>query len=119
MDAMSEQPVTINRVLVGTLALACFVAAFGAWWFRPEESFWWAAFIRVGLFMAVFWFALPTHGRQAAWANVSPWTIIIPVVIVVALPRYWKLLVPLLAAVMLVGLVLRPKKKPRPGGPTR
>ena len=32
--------------------------------------------VRLGLILGALWLALPTRGRAAAWANISPWWVV-------------------------------------------
>jgi uncharacterized membrane protein len=114
---MGDTKITINRTLVGVLALGCLLAAVAIWIGAPDDkqwTMWCAAFTRVGLLMSAFWIALPYGNRDAAWANVTPWTflgIILSVVGVAARPR---VAIPILIVLAVVGFVLRPRPKKRP-----
>ncbi len=114
---MGEQKIAIDRTMVGIIALTClltaaviFVSA------RNDENwvYWQAAFTRVGLVMAAFWLALPSRHRDAAWANVSPMTLVGLFLTAITLARF-KLLIPVVAVLVVVGLFFRPKKNKRPG----
>jgi hypothetical protein len=118
---MSDGKITINRTLVGVLAIGCLTAAVAIWIFAPttegEDNWemWRGAFTRVGLLMSAFWLALPTSGREAAWANVTPSTffgILLAIVALVRLPL--KIVVPVGVLLAIVGAVLRPRPKKRP-----
>ncbi len=114
---MSDTKITINRPLVGVLALGCLLAAAAILIGAPDDNKWtmWrGAFTRVGLLMSAFWLALPYGSRDAAWANVTPWTflgIMLAVAGVAARPR---VAVPILIVLAIVGFVLRPRPKKRP-----
>ena len=111
---MADQQITVSRPLVGVIALTCFVSAaaialFDSW----QDNMWCAAFVRVGLLMGAFWLALPSRSREAAWANVSPYTIVGALVAVFVVAR-WRSALPIVIAVVVIGLMLRPKNRRRP-----
>jgi hypothetical protein len=117
MESMSDEKITINRTMVGLLALVCLGASLTIWLMGPTEQFWRAAFMRVGLLMLAFWLALPTRSRDAAWANVSPKILIgmaLAIVVVAIRPNAVKVAVPILIVLAIVGFVLRPPDKQRP-----
>ena len=124
---MKDQKIPVSRPLVGILALTCFAAAaailftqsnFVSVVFQEQklaiDEAWWmwlGGFVRVGLLLAAFWVALPSRNRQAAWANVSPWTfggMLVAVVMVALRPR---VIVPLLLVAAVLGFLLRPRRK--------
>ena len=114
---MSDEKITINRTMVGLLALVCLGTSLTIWLVSPTEQFWLAAFMRVGLLMLAFWLALPTRSREAAWANVSPKILIgmaLAIVVVVIRPNAVKVAVPILIVLAIVSFVLRPPDKQRP-----
>lgn len=115
---MSETNIPVNRTLVGILALACFAAALAilAIYGVEGESWylWLSGFVRVGLLLSAFWLALPTRHREAAWANLTPMTLIGMVLAVAAVALRPKVLIPLLILLAVLGLILRPRPKQRP-----
>ena len=112
---MNNQSVPINRPLVGIITVACFVAAGVIWQFRldAENQMWLAGFVRVGLLMGAFWLALPSKGRTAAWANVSPWTLAGILLAIFTVVRFPRTIVPLVLSLGLIGIFLRPKQRAR------
>lgn len=118
MNSMSETNIPVNRTLVGILALACFAAALAilAIYGVEGESWylWLSGFVRVGLLLSAFWLALPTRHREAAWANLTPMTLIGMVLAVAAVALRPKVLIPLLILLAVLGLILRPRPKQRP-----
>lgn len=110
---MNERRIPINRALVGIICVACFAAALGLWLKGVDETgeLWFAGFIRVGLLMAAFWLALPTQNRDAAWANVSPATFVGLLLAVILMPRYPRYIIPALVLLVILGFVLRPKRR--------
>lgn len=110
--------VEVNRPLVGVIALGCLVTA-GVLWRMPDSNdMWVAGFMRAGLMTGAVWLALPTKKRAAAWANVSPYTLIGAVggiVAVAARPRVLIVFVPMLIALAILGKVLKGRGADRPG----
>jgi hypothetical protein len=69
----------------------------------------------VGIVMAALWLALPTGNRTAAWAKVSLASVLPLLLTALALFRIpFRILIPLAAFVLLVGVILRPKPLKRP-----
>jgi hypothetical protein len=110
--------VEVNRPLVGVIALGCIVIG-GVLWNMPDSNdMWTGGFMRAGLMTGAIWLALPTKNRAAAWANVSPWTLIGVVggiVAVAARPRVLIFFVPILVALAILGKVLKGRGADRPG----
>ena len=81
---------------MGVLAIGCLCAGlligiFDSW----NNNIWCGSFIRSGLLVGAFWVGMPTRGRAAAWANVSPWMTIGVVAAVFFLIRRPQILLPL------------------------
>lgn len=110
---MTDQRVPVNRTLVGLIALTCLGAAAAIGVVDTWENLWCAAFMRVGLLMAAFWLALPSGRREAAWANLSPYTIVGALVAVFIVAR-WRSALPIVIGVGALALVLRPRQRRRP-----
>jgi len=117
---MNDEKITINRSLVGILALLCLGAAIAIWLANPDSQngrLWLAGFVRVGLVMCAFWLALPSRHREAAWANVSPTILIgmVAAILVAALrPKMARVVIPILFLLAVLSVVLRPREKQRP-----
>jgi hypothetical protein len=118
---MRQWKTTLSRPLVGFLAIGLFLIAF-------VLSLWpnllsgaagvmvGGAAARVGIVMAALWLALPTGNRTAAWAKVSLASALPLLLTALALFRIpFRILIPLAAFVLLVGVILRPKPLERPG----
>jgi hypothetical protein len=103
----------MDRTLVGLIALGCLSAAATIGVVDSWENLWCAAFVRVGLLMGAFWLALPSRRREAAWANVSPYTIVAALVAVFIVAR-WRSALPVVIGVGALALVLRPRQRRRP-----
>lgn len=122
-SAKEPTKVQINRPMVGIISLVCL----GLWIFlysrdpnaEGDMLIWQGGFMRSGLLMGAFWFALPTKNREAAWANVSPWTLVGMIVAFGAMVARPKVFVPLFAALGAVGYFLRPRKGQRDQRPDR
>ena len=118
MSRMSGEKITVDRSLVGILALACLGAAFVLWLVNPEShdgQLWLAGFVRVGIVMCAFWFALPSSDRKAAWVNVSPaafFGILLAVIATVRLRA--RVVIPIFIVLAVAGFLLRPREKQRP-----
>ncbi|MGH7127927.1 MAG: hypothetical protein ACREJB_02165 [Planctomycetaceae bacterium] len=115
---MSSKHVTINRTLVGVLALGCLAAALALWLAGPDQeslSLWQAGFVRVGLVLVALWIALPSRHRPAAWANLSLPMFIGGLIALVALLRIpLRILLPLAVVLAIVGVLVRPRGRFRP-----
>jgi len=107
---------TPNRWAVALITLGCFAAAAAMWTAgytennRNQLAF--AGLIRVGIFMAAVWWALPGGGKLAAWAGMSPWTMVFVAVGVFLTPRL-KYSGPIVIAMLVLGAFIKPKKKSR------
>lgn len=113
---MSEnQTVTINRNLVGVLALASLIGAVAAFIYEDDEvNMWRGIFTRVGLVLTTLWMALPKDGTLGKWANVSITTLIGMMVAIFMVARNPRQYVPLLLVLAAIGRFLRPREKARP-----
>ena len=114
MGIMNEQSVAINRSLVGVLAIGCFAASLLTWLTWPSDPMWYSGFLRVGVLLVAFWLALPSRGREAAWARVSPWTFVGLILAVIGVGLRPKVVIPLLVVLAIIGFVLKPRPKKRP-----
>jgi hypothetical protein len=91
----------LNRGLVAILAVGCLLA--GAWLSLTGEPgdnnhFLGGSFVRSGLLLGAFWLGMPTRGRAAAWANVSPWVTLGVIAAVILLIRRPQILIPIIGA---------------------
>lgn len=118
---MSNGKVTVNRPLVGIIALACVGTSVGLYFAgsQTEESSVAVegagpAFFRVGLLMAALWLALPPKGQDAAWATVTPGTMIGLVLAIFAVVRMRWMAIPLVIGAALIAVMLRPRARFRP-----
>ena len=113
----AKNDLTPNRWAVGLITIGCFTAATVMWLGghttdnRNQLAF--AGLIRVGIFMATVWWALPGGGRLAAWAGMSPWTMVFIAVGVFLTPRL-KYSGPIVIAMLVLGAFIKPKSKKKP-----
>lgn len=122
-SAKEPVKVQISRPMVGIISLVCL----GLWIFlyardpnaEGDMLIWQGGFMRSGLLMGAFWFALPSKNRDAAWANVSPRTLVGMIVAFGAIVARPKVFVPLFLALGVVAWFLRPRKTRRDERPDR
>lgn len=103
----TEQELRQKRGLVGLLALSCVVSATILLIVGGNQGIA-SALLRVGLLLGAFWLALPTEGRPAAWARVSPLSLGL-LAICAALISRLKFFIPLLLLGFIIGWVVRPR----------
>ena len=106
---ISESELRQKRTLVGLLAICCVVLAAILLLMGRSDAFA-SALLRVGLLLGAFWLALPTSGRAAAWARVSPWTVGLLVVAALLLQRF-RVFLPVLLVGALIGWIVRPRNR--------
>lgn len=114
--------VPVNRALVGLIAAVCLLISAGLYLvYGGDEDWemWRGGFMRVGLLMGAFWQALPARGRDAAWAEVSPLTLIGALAALFVVVRRPKVFVPLLVIVGGILLALRFLRRGDPERPDR
>ncbi len=110
---MPEKSVTVNRTLVGVIAVACLCAGLAIGVVDSLANLWCGAFVRVGLVTGALWIALPSRGRDAAWANISPLTLVVVILGALVVARRPKVFFPLLVVFGILGLFLRPRGRQR------
>jgi hypothetical protein len=117
---MADGNVTLNRPLVGVIAIVCLCAYAGLLLTGGDDSpenrnqMWAGAFGRVGLLMGALWFALPPKGKEAAWATVSPYTFLGLLLAVWGIAARPKIAIPLLLALAIAAYFVKPRNKYRP-----
>lgn len=111
-----DQKVTINRSLVGWLALVFLVGAVIAFITEENETANLAQGIctRVGVVLGALWLALPKDGTLGKWAEVSIAKLVIIILVFVAVVRAPRRYLPILLAIAAAGRFLRPPDKVRP-----
>lgn len=108
MNLLTRQK--LNRALVGLITISLLVAGVSigvldSW----ESNIWCGSFIRAGLLLGAFWIGMPTRGRAAAWANVSPWTTVGVIAGFIMLTRFIRrpqVLLPFVAVLFLLMFVM-------------
>ncbi len=110
-----NQKVTINRRLVGWLALAFLVGAVISFTSEGDTvNMWQGICTRVGVVLGTLWLALPKDGTLGKWAEVSMTKLLVIVLALIVVVRAPQRYVPILLAVAAAGRYLRPPEKPRP-----
>ncbi len=111
-----DQKVTINRSLVGWLALAFLTGFVISLFTGPKESadVWQGICSRVGVVLGALWLALPKDGTLGKWAEVSVLKLVVIVLVIVAVVRAPRKYLPILLAIAAAGRFLRPPDKLRP-----
>jgi len=104
----------LNRFLVGLCAAGCLAAGAVLCLTDPRpDNFWGGSFVRSGLLLGAFWIGMPTRGRAAAWANVSPWTLLGTIAVVILLIRRPQILIPLGAILGFLTVIVPMFTQPR------
>ncbi len=111
-----DQKVTINRSLVGWLAMAFLAGFVIALVTGPKDSadVWQGICSRVGVVLGALWLALPKDGTLGKWAEVSILKLAVIVLAIVAVVRAPRKYLPILLAIAAAGRFLRPPEKVRP-----
>jgi hypothetical protein len=117
---MEKPKTTVNRPLVGILALVLFgIALVLSIWPGLVSGAAGAtlsgAAARVGIVTGALWLALPSGNRPAAWANLSATSLAAATLAAMAFFRVpFRILIPMAGIVMFLGIVLRPRALRRP-----
>ncbi|HEY4262985.1 MAG TPA: hypothetical protein VGM98_22685 [Schlesneria sp.] len=114
---MNQQPVTINRTLVGCIALALLLAAgilvlSGA---DGSQGMWAGACLKVGLVMGAFWLALPSITRHEVLGRMTWGTLIVAIALALAVGRTkvpLRVVLPVAAAFFFMIRILGPRRAP-------
>lgn len=117
-----EQKVSINRRIVGWLAVLFLIGAAASFLVESGDSensvnLWQSIFTRVGVLLGTLWLALPKDGTLGNWAEVSPLKLAVILGIVIAVvraPQHLLRYLPVLLALAAVNRFLRPREKLRP-----
>lgn len=103
--------VPVNRTLVGILAIVLTSVGVLIGWLDSIDNVWCGSFVRTGVLLGVFWLALPSRRRAAAWANVSPWTFIAVLAMMVVLVRRPQIFFGIAALLAIATLIIRPRPR--------
>ncbi|MEM7812798.1 MAG: hypothetical protein AAF532_15080 [Planctomycetota bacterium] len=93
------------RWVVGGGAAVSLLAAAGLFVAAPDRPFLWSGALRAGVLLGVFWLALPTKSRPAAWADVKPGPVVIGLATLFLVVRFPKVGVPLAVLLVIVRYV--------------
>ena len=107
---MTTGQIPVNRTLAGILAILLTVAGLVVWLVMGRAEIG-GAMLRVGLVLGAFWYALPSKTRDAAWANVSLFSLLVCLVIVVVFVQRLRYFLPLVLVAAVAAYFLRPRKK--------
>lgn len=119
---MNQQGVTVNRSLVGLIAIVLICAAgVLAVLAGDGQELWSGACLKVGVVMAAFWLALPSFSRNGDLGQAS-WTALLVALgaaLIVARTKVpLKIVLPALGVMVVIVRVLRPRN-PAPHRPPR
>jgi len=114
---MNQQPVTINRTLVGVIGLVLLIAAAILGWMGPEggRDMWAGACLKVGLVMSAFWLALPSLTRSDVLGRMTWGALIASIAIALVIGRVkvpLNIVVPVALAFFFLIRVLGPRRTP-------
>ena len=114
---MNQQPVTINRTLVGVIGLVLLIAAaiLGLMGTDRGQDMWAGACLKVGLVMSAFWLALPSLTRSDVLGRATWGTLIAAIALALVVGRSkvpLKIVVPVALAFFLLIRVLGPRRTP-------
>lgn len=114
-SGMSNQTVSINRPLVGIIALVLLLAAGLLTGFGSEgvQGLWAGACLKVGLVMGAFWLALPSITRQAEFGQASWYALLTTIGLALAVAKTrvpLSVVIPALIAAVLFLRILGPRR---------
>jgi len=116
-NTQNPQNVTLNRNLVGTIAIVLLTGAGLIWTFGDSQNIWTGACLKVGLVMAALWLALPSISRRKDLGQASAPMIIGIVGLAVFLTGKrvdFRIVLPMLVGMFIAVLILRPRSGNRP-----
>jgi hypothetical protein len=100
----------VNRFLVLLLSIVSLIAgAVISMTIGLEDSqwsMWGASFVRIGLLLIAFWIAMPTRGRAAAWADVSPYWVLGAILFLLLIARRPYIFIPFGIALFILAVVI-------------
>jgi hypothetical protein len=99
----------VNPMLVGLLALGCLLGGVGMLALHSLESEVGASLLRTGVLLGAVWLALPTRRREAAWAHLSPWTLVGLVGLCLLAGRHKYVFLGGVALMAVIAIFLRPR----------
>src|SRR5690606_24650794 len=108
---MPAKAVPVSRLLVGALAIVCVTTGIAIGFLRSWDGPACAAFLRIGVLLGAVWIALPSGKREAAWANISPWSLVGVVQIALACVRWTPLFITPLCLIITYSMSLKTRKR--------
>lgn len=91
---------------MASLAVLCLASGIAIGALISWKNIWCASFIRSGALLGALWIGMPTRGRAAAWANINPSWIVLTAAALLLMSRRLYLFLPLLAALLVLGVIL-------------
>lgn len=112
---MNESDWKIRKIIIGVLAISCWLVAAVLYQVESEQALLFSSCIRCGALLTVLWFALPSAKRPAAWVNMSGkwWGSLVVGLLVIAIRP--KLAPGILIVLLILRFLWKPKQKKRPG----
>lgn len=105
------EKIEIGRTRVGIAALVFGMGAGGIFLFAPERVAVMSSLLRMSLLLGALWLAAPSKYREAAWANVSPWVLILGFATLVMLVRFPFVVFPILAGLFFLSMFVKPIRR--------
>lgn len=114
---MNQQPLTINRTLVGVIGLVLLIAAavLGLLGTDRGQDLWAGACLKVGLVMSAFWLALPSLTRSEVLGRMTWGALIAAIAIALVVGRIkvpLSVVIPVALGFFLLIRVLGPRRMP-------
>lgn len=112
--AMPQQPLTVNRTLVGVISVVLLATA-AIFSLMDIQEMWAGACLKVGLVMGAFWLALPSLTRNPELGQVSLVTLLGALAVALIIGRTkipLKIVLPTLAAFVFAIRILGPRRTP-------
>ncbi|MEZ6066396.1 MAG: hypothetical protein R3B90_11975 [Planctomycetaceae bacterium] len=108
---MPQPSLPVNRTLVGVLAVVLTLAGVAVGLYDSLDNMWCGGLLRTGVLLAALWIALPTRHRPAAWANISPWTAVGAVILLVIFVRQPRAFIIVVAILVAGAIFVRPRRR--------
>ncbi len=99
----------VNHILLGVLTLGCLLGGVVVLVVQSTDSQLGASLLRTGVLLGTLWLALPTRRREAAWAHLSPWTLVGLVGLCLLAGRYKYIFLGGIVLMAVMAIFLRPR----------